>query len=64
MPDYVAIQLQEGVDQGLSCQVTLQERLIVLVIGLGEEDLLSEPLVELLVSVNLRLQVRYLLSDC
>ena len=53
MPDYVAIQLQEGVNQGLSCQVTLQERHIVLVIGLGEEDLLSEPLVELLVSVNL-----------
>jgi hypothetical protein len=60
LPNYIAIQLQEVVNQGLSRHVWLEERLIVRIIGLGEKDLLSKPLIQLLVTVNLWLKVHNL----
>ena len=53
LPNDIAIKLEEAVDQGPSCQVLLQEGLVVLVIGLGEEDLLAKPQIKFLVAVNL-----------
>ena len=53
LPYDIAIQIEEAVNQGPSSQVLLQESLVVLVIGLGEEDLLAKPQIKFLVAVNL-----------
>ena len=45
MPNDVAVELYEALNEGLRCQIILVRDLVPLVVGLGQKDLLPESLV-------------------